>query len=89
VEIVFNFADQINGTMQAAKQCCKHPVALFREYRHTETIFQTALFQEPGFDSCIADAPPVFIQKTMGFVANPLARLFGLRSCDERYSAQK
>jgi hypothetical protein len=54
-----------------------------------KTIFQIALFQEQGFDSYIADAPPVFIQKMMRFVINPLARPFGLRSYDEKYSAQK
>jgi mannose-6-phosphate isomerase-like protein (cupin superfamily) len=47
------------------------------------TIFQIALFQQAGFDSYIADGPPVFIQKTIGIVANPLSRVLGLRSYDE------
>lgn len=49
------------------------------------TIFQIALFQEAGFDSYLVDGPPVAIQKLTGWVANPLSRLFGLRSYYEAY----
>lgn len=54
-----------------------------------KTLFQVALFQQAGFDSYIADGPPVFMQKAIGFVANPVARLFGLKSFYEKYNVQK
>jgi hypothetical protein len=57
--------------------------------KSAKTMFQMAMFQQAGFDSYIADGPPVFIQKMTGFVANPLARLFGLRSYYEKYDVTK
>ena len=50
-----------------------------------KTLFQMSLLQPAGFDSYIADGPPVFIQKAMGFVVSPLARLLGYRSYNEHY----
>lgn len=52
--------------------------------KEPRTIFQMALFQQAGFDSYVADGPPVFIQKTIAFVANPLSRLFGLKTYDKK-----
>ncbi|MBD0331900.1 MAG: cupin domain-containing protein [Chitinophagaceae bacterium] len=54
-----------------------------------KTILQMSLLQPAGFDSYIADGPPVFIQKAMGFVVAPLARLLGYRSYYEQYDVQK
>ena len=54
-----------------------------------KTIFQMALFQGAGFDSYLAEGPPVFAQKTMGFVVSPLARLLGFRSYYKKYDIQK
>ena len=54
-----------------------------------KTIFQMAMFQQAGFDSYVADGPPVFIQKAIGFVANPVSRLFGIKSYYEKYDLQK
>lgn len=45
-----------------------------------KTLLQMSLLQPAGFDSYIADGPPVFVQKVMGFVVGPLARLLGYRS---------
>lgn len=53
------------------------------------TIFQIALFQEAGFDSYLADGPPVFLQKLTAVVANPLSRLLGLKSYYESYGIDK
>lgn len=53
------------------------------------TLFQIALLQQAGFDSYVVDGPPVAIQKTIAFVANPLARLFGMKTYDEKYNVLK
>lgn len=50
-----------------------------------DIAFRMTLFQTNGFDSYIADGPPVFIQKTMGFVLAPALRLFGYRSYYKKY----
>lgn len=39
-----------------------------------------ALFQQAGFDSYVVDGPSVFIQKMIGLFANPVSRLFGLKT---------
>lgn len=43
-------------------------------------VFQMALFQQAGFDSYMQDGPPIFAQKTLGFLLAPLARLMGYKS---------
>lgn len=51
------------------------------DFMHSpKTMLQMSLLQPAGFDSYIADGPPVFIQRVMGFVVAPLARLLGYRS---------
>ncbi len=57
--------------------------------RSPKTIFQMALFQNAGFDSYLADGPPIPVQKAMGFVVSPLARLLGFKSYYEQYGTQK
>jgi mannose-6-phosphate isomerase-like protein (cupin superfamily) len=52
--------------------------------KEPKTVFQMALFQQAGFDSYVADGPPVFIQKTIAVVANPMARLLGLKTYDQK-----
>ena len=54
-----------------------------------KTIFQMALFQGAGFDSYLADGPPVPVQKATGFMVGPLARLLGFRSYYEKYDIQE
>ena len=54
-----------------------------------KTIFQMALFQQAGFDSYVADGPPVPVQKAMGFMVGPLARLLGFKSYYEKYDVHK
>jgi len=50
-----------------------------------DIAFRMALFQNNGFDSYIADGPPVFIQKTMSFLLAPALRVFGYRSYYKKY----
>ena len=45
-----------------------------------KTMFQMALLQDAGFDSFLAEGPPVFVQEISGFVLSPLARLMGYKS---------
>jgi hypothetical protein len=52
-------------------------------------ILQMALFQDAGFDSYLAEGPPVFIQKTMGFIVTPIARLAGYKSYYKEYDIHK
>lgn len=47
--------------------------------------FRMAMFQTSGFDSYVADGPPVFIQKAIGFVMAPALRLFGYKSYYKKY----
>lgn len=49
-------------------------------------ILQMALFTTAGFDSYVADGPPVAVQKLTGFMAAPLARLMGYKSYYPEYS---
>jgi hypothetical protein len=44
------------------------------------TILQIAFFNVAGFDSYLAEGPPVLIQKSVGFLITPLARLLGYQS---------
>jgi mannose-6-phosphate isomerase-like protein (cupin superfamily) len=48
-------------------------------------MLQMALFNTSGFDSYIAEGPPVVVQKVIGFVLVPLARLLGYRSYYTKY----
>lgn len=50
-----------------------------------DIAFRMAMFQSNGFDSYLAEGPPVFIQKAMGFIMGPALRLFGYRSYDKKY----
>jgi mannose-6-phosphate isomerase-like protein (cupin superfamily) len=54
-----------------------------------KAILQMSLLQPAGFDTYIADGPPVFVQKAMGFVVGPLARLLGYRSYYEQYDINR
>jgi len=49
------------------------------------TLFMLAPLYQSGFDSYIADGPPVFVQKLTSFLIAPAARLMGYRSYYERY----
>lgn len=44
------------------------------------TMFQMGLFSTEGFDSYLAEGPPVAVQKTMGFLLTPISRLLGYKS---------
>lgn len=48
-------------------------------------ILQMSLFNSAGFDSYIADGPPIIVQKVIGFMVAPIARLLGYRSYYTRY----
>jgi hypothetical protein len=48
-----------------------------------------ALFQGAGFDSYIVDGPPMAVQKVMGFVVSPMARLLGYKSYYPDYAVHK
>ena len=50
-----------------------------------KTMVQMALFQKAGFDSYIAEGPPVAVEKLMGFVLMPAARLMGFKSYYKAY----
>jgi mannose-6-phosphate isomerase-like protein (cupin superfamily) len=45
-----------------------------------KAILQMPLFQTNGFDSYLAEGPPVFMQKAMGWVVVPMSRLLGYSS---------
>lgn len=49
------------------------------------TVFQMALFNSSGFDSYLAEGPPVFVQKAMAFFITPAARLLGYKSFYKDY----
>ncbi len=66
---------QVYGLMDNSAWFAKSP----------RTLLQMALFTSEGFDSYVADGPPVFMQKLMSFVCTPLARLMGYRSFYEEY----
>ena len=44
------------------------------------TLFMIAPLQQAGFDSFLAEGPPIFFQKVMFFVLTPAARLMGYKS---------
>ena len=50
-------------------------------------LLQMSLFNQ-YFDSWLAQGPPIFVQKTAGFIIRPLARLAGYRSCYKEYTPQ-
>lgn len=52
------------------------------------TLFQMSLFQ-PGFDSYIAEGPPVVVQKGMAFLLRPAARAMGYKSFIEVYNLRR
>jgi mannose-6-phosphate isomerase-like protein (cupin superfamily) len=49
------------------------------------TLFQMSLLASEGFDSYLADGPPVFLQKALGFLIVPISRLMGLKSYYKEY----
>ena len=66
---------QVYGFMDSHRDFEKSP----------KTLFQMAMFQQAGFDSYVADGPPVAVQKLVAIVANPVSRLFGIRSYYQEY----
>ncbi len=54
-----------------------------------ETAFQMALFSSAGFDSYLADGPPVGVQKATGFLLTPAIRLAGYKSFYPEYDIRK
>ena len=48
-------------------------------------LLQMALFNTSGFDSYIADGPPLAVQKITVFMLTPLARLLGYKSYYSKY----
>ena len=50
-----------------------------------DIVLQMVMFQDSGFDSYLAEGPPVFVQKAMGFLITPLSRLLGYRSYYKQY----
>lgn len=50
-----------------------------------EIILQMPLFQNNGFDSYLAEGPPVVMQKILGFAIAPIARLLGYKSYYPKY----
>lgn len=56
-------------------------------FKSPKVMLQMAMFQQAGFDSYIVEGPPVFIQKTTGFLLTPLARLMGYKSYYKEFEA--
>jgi len=54
-----------------------------------KTLFQLSMFASTGFDSYKGDGPPIMVQKVVGFLITPLARLVGYRSYYEEYDIMK
>lgn len=50
-----------------------------------KALLQMPLFQTEGFDSYMADGPPVLMQKAMGWVTVPMSRLLGYSSYYREY----
>jgi hypothetical protein len=48
---------------------------------------QLALLSTEGFDSYLAEGPPVFVQKAVFFFTTPLARLLGFKSYYPQYDS--
>lgn len=53
------------------------------------TILQMSLFWSSGFDSYIAEGPPVFVQKAIGFLLTPISRLLGYKSFYKEYGLEE
>lgn len=73
-KFAFNLV-QIYGLLDNNPDFVKSPKALL----------QIVMFTSEGFDSYIADGPPVVIQKAVGFLITPLARLLGFKSYYKEY----
>lgn len=54
-----------------------------------KTAFQMALFSSAGFDSYLAEGPPVALQKATGFLLTPALRLVGFKSFYPEYDIRK
>jgi mannose-6-phosphate isomerase-like protein (cupin superfamily) len=52
-------------------------------------LLQMSLFWSEGFDSYVADGPPVPVQKAMGFLLTPFTRLIGYKSYYQQYDIEK
>jgi mannose-6-phosphate isomerase-like protein (cupin superfamily) len=52
------------------------------------TMLQMSLMNHEGFDSYMA-GPPLFMQKTLGFILTPATRLFGYKSFYPAYDMRK
>lgn len=52
------------------------------------TMLQMSLLNHAGFDSYLA-GPPLFMQRTMGFILTPATRLFGYKSYYADYDLRK
>jgi mannose-6-phosphate isomerase-like protein (cupin superfamily) len=50
-----------------------------------KTALQMAMISTAGFDSYVAEGPPVVVQKLMAFLITPLARLLGYKSYYKEY----
>ena len=66
---------QVYGIMDKMPDYAKSPALLLH----------MSMFSSAGFDSYVADGPPVFAQKTMSFLLVPFSRLMGYRSYYEEY----
>ncbi|MCE3281269.1 MAG: hypothetical protein K0Q66_6 [Chitinophagaceae bacterium] len=49
------------------------------------TVMQMSLFSSNGFDSYIAEGPPVVVQKALSFLLTPLTRVLGYKSFYKEY----
>lgn len=61
---------QVYGVMDNHPELVKSPAIML----------QMTMFNTSGFDSYAADGPPVFMQKTIGFLLAPVSRLMGYKS---------
>jgi len=73
-KFAFNLV-QIYGLLDNNPDFVKSPKALL----------QIVMFTSEGFDSYIDDGPPVVMQKVVGFLITPLARLLGFKSYYKEY----
>jgi mannose-6-phosphate isomerase-like protein (cupin superfamily) len=53
-----------------------------------KAILQMSLFWSEGFDSYVADGPPIQVQKTIGFMLTPITRLMGYKSYYKEYDIE-
>lgn len=70
---------QVYGVMDNVSDFGKSP----------STILQMSLFWSSGFDSYIAEGPPVFVQKTIGFLLAPLSRVLRYKSFYKEYDIRE